>query len=473
MTTTALKLAFSPDDYLVTWDLPTDTGEIFVAHGALTVAPDRPPKGTAHGEFPHITEQMKTGGAAFPQYVDAPQLVGRMSNGGNVLLVNARVTYWFASQAMIDADAAVLTLVDVSADEPARFQKLEIQVGGLDAVAGTSPIKQTTFPKKGAGTWSAELSEETSQTWTHEDASLTLDFWGSFRTFDPYSFRMGFSPVLHAEFGEALPFLQLLDDWVQPIRKVVSIATGRPEPLTYLVLKLDGSDGHEHAAQVFGVGVTQEPYESSLDEVRKVNSPLRLKTDGVSLLDLVYRWQKMVAEHHPLVETYGAMLHARDQHPRSRFLLLLQAIEGTHGHETKASFVKRTKEHQASRSDLIAAVEGVLDDKQLKFLDRNLGKLPPAGLTSALSWLAKRLPGTIYKRLDETALIKEAKSAPTRATSTADALRIMRNDLAHGNKGYDAYQLHQVVKVLELMVRAHALQLLRCPDAVIERMLAR
>ena len=41
-----------------------------------------------------------------------------------------------------------------------------------------------------------------------------------------------------------------------------------------------------------------------------------------------------------------------------------------------------------------------VDEKQLKFLDKNLGKYPPAGLTAALSWLAKKLPGDVYKRLD-------------------------------------------------------------------------
>jgi hypothetical protein len=47
-------------------------------------------------------------------------------------------------------------------------------------------------------------------------------------------------------------------------------------------------------------------------------------------------------------------LHARDQHPRPRFLLLLQAIEGTHGHETKASFAKRQKKHTGARDEVIA-----------------------------------------------------------------------------------------------------------------------
>ncbi len=62
-------------------------------------------------------------------------------------------------------------------------------------------------------------------------------------------------------------------------------------------------------------------------------------------------------------------------------------------------------------------------------------------------------------------------AAPVSAKNAADALRIIRNDLAHGTKGYDAYQLLQVVEVLERVVRAHALELLGCPDLVISRLL--
>jgi hypothetical protein len=112
-----------------------------------------------------------------------------------------------------------------------------------------------------------------------------------------------------------------------------------------------------------------------------------------------------------------------------------------------------------------------LDAAQLKFLEKNLGRFPPAGLTAALSWLAKQLPGAMYKRLDDKALIVKTKAAPTNASSTADALRIIRNNLAHGTMGYDAYELRQVVTVLESMVRTYALQLLGCPEQVIERLL--
>jgi len=56
-----------------------------------------------------------------------------------------------------------------------------------------------------------------------------------------------------------------------------------------------------------------------------------------------------------------------------------------------------------------------------------------------------------------------------RADSTADALRVVRNDLAHGVRGYPVRELRGVVDVLERIVRGHALRLLGCPDAAVAR----
>lgn len=473
MANTALKLRFTPDEYLVTWQLPSVEGEgTLAAHGALTVEAGKPPKGIAHGDLDTLLEHPAPGVTGFPQSVTVPRLTGSMANGANVLLLNAKVNYWFSSQASIYAEAAIITLASITGDGADLFKTFEIQVGGLDAVSGVELIKSTSFPKKGmGGAWSAEIESDNVQTWKDKTAKLTLSYNGTFRSFDPYAFRMGFSPVLRGELTTAVPLRELLDDWINPIRRVVSIATGRAEDLTYAALYLSPTGGDVHG-QLFGSGVTQEPYESSLEQVRKINSPLRLKPDAVSLLEMIRTWQRMAKVHHPLLETYGAMLHATDQHPRSRFLLLLQAIEGTYGLETKASFAKRLKKHIENRDAVVEAVAGSLDNKQRKFLERNLGTRPPAGLESAINWLAKRLPGNVLDRLDATSLVTTAKAPTGEAKNAPDALRIVRNDLAHGNRGYDAYELHEAVNILEVMVRAHALQLLGCPVAVVERVLA-
>lgn len=465
----ALKLSFAPDDYLATWTLPSANGGTMEAHGSLTVEANKPPNGSAHGHIAAAMVPDAHGVTAFPQHVETAIVSGRLSSGANVLLVNARVSYWFANQASIVAEAAIITRADINDADEALFSGFDIQVGGLDAIAGVAPIKSTQFPKDGVtGTWAAELApKDFRQEWKDDAATIGLTYYGSFRSFDPYNFSMGFSPVAFGRLDQPLSLRDLLDEWIQPLRRLVSIATGRAEEITYLTVYPVIEDDLELKGQLFGSGITQQPYESKRDEIDKIQSPLRLKSDDVSLLDLLRNWQELEAAHHPLVETYGSMLHAADQHPRSRFLLLLQAIEGTHGHETKASFEKRQKKHTESRDEVIALTKVALDERQQKFLERNMGKRPPGGLEPAINWLAQKLPGGMRARLDGVPLVVSLVAAG--AKNAPDALRIIRNDLAHGAKGYDALELHRVVTVLDLMVRAHALQLLGCPEQVVNR----
>jgi hypothetical protein len=56
-------------------------------------------------------------------------------------------------------------------------------------------------------------------------------------------------------------------------------------------------------------------------------------------------------------------------------------------------------------------------------------------------------------------------------SSTRSARRVARNNLAHGTRGYDSAMLDETVTLLELVVRAHALRLLGCPDVVVRRVL--
>jgi hypothetical protein len=46
------------------------------------------------------------------------------------------------------------------------------------------------------------------------------------------------------------------------------------------------------------------------------------------------------------------------------------------------------------------------------------------------------------------------------------ALAKIRNDLAHGNRGYPAQELVTVVKILDRIARAHLLRAIGCPEGV-------
>lgn len=466
----ALKPLKATGDYLGTWVLPHGDGATVELPGQLTLAANATPEGVAYGGVPWISED-PPGVRSFPNYSQLERVVFRLANGGSVLLTDVTLDHGINDDARVYASAAVVSDGDLC--EVDSFAGVRFQVEYLDAIAGSAPLASVHFPKK-TGTYSGELNDDAGQVWTDDTASVDLGYQGMLHSIEVYQLHLGFSPVVEVTTSEPIPFAAWRDDWIDPLRKVVSVAVGRPASLTYVELKrATPADevGWGSRCQVFGTAIAQSPFESQQANIQRVESPLQLKPDGVSLLDLVRTWQAMAADHHPLIETYGAMLHATDQHPRSRFLLLLQAIEGTYGHETRGEYAEAVAKHTSKRDEVVAAAADVLNEAQTGFLNRNLAKWPAAGLESALNWLRKELPGDIRKRLDATAIVKMTREAPDDATTAADALRMIRNNLAHGRRGYDLRDLHEVVRVLEQIVRAHALHLLGCPDTVIKRVL--
>lgn len=96
----ALKLRFEPDDYLCTWQVPGRDGDLISLPGSLEVRPDRPPRGVLYGDVPLQWEHTANGesSAGFPQTVERPILRGTLANGGEAVVLDARLMYWFPGQ---------------------------------------------------------------------------------------------------------------------------------------------------------------------------------------------------------------------------------------------------------------------------------------------------------------------------------------------------------------------------------------
>ena len=494
-----LKLLVEPDEYLCTWLLPGTDGDPNGHAGAIDLQPDRPPVGSVHGHLPIRWTETATGGfgAGFPQEVQLPYLQARLVNGYDVALVDVSITYWFAGQGTVRAGSATVgapssprgfTRGPREEDETAgpsevpTYSRICAQVGALDALAGTPPFSRWTFPKGGEGRhlegdWTVSGNPESSEEWKDDDVTVRLEYIAGISAGNPYEFRFTVSPVMQIEARDALTIREWVDQWVLPLRRITSIATGAAQPLTYLAVYLpdaDDSGAQRHQRQqVYGSGITQEPYQSDQASVRKSSTAVFIGPDGLSLLDMLRRWQGLERDHHPLIETYGAMLSATDEHPRSRYLLLVQALEGLYGHETSAQYVERQERHTEKRQALLATLknDGTLDAGQRRFLKSNLARRPLRGLDEALRYLLKELPVDLTPGLSACNLLSDymAEATGPETQRVAYALSQVRNDLAHGNRGFDPYDLNEAVQVLERMVRAHALRLLGCPDSVLKR----
>ena len=482
-----IELQFSPDEYLCTWHIPGLNAETLHLAGSIDLHEDRPPTGVLHGKLP-LESTLSAGQASFPfpqtRHLDVVRAT--LANGGAALLIDATVTWW-VSHGTLRAAAAVLTKQNpifpwqeqttqaAGPDEVVLFNQVTLQVGALDAIVGATPIGQKTQPIKadeeGRFTWSAVSNPASTQAWERAGDQLTARYRSAVNSFDFYGVRIRFSPVVDAHLAAPGTIFDINDRWVEPLRAIASLATGESQPITHLAV---GQAGDEETlarpGQVFGSGLMQMPFDSDGDSVREARSVLHCTQDGVSLLDLIHKWWDLKEEHHPLIETYAGMLHVKDQHPRSRFLLLIQSLEGMHGHATRASFKKRTITHANRRAEVLAAITDHISSAQLKFVDRSLSKEPPRGLEDALR-AALKLPSPLSEtreRLETTNLVQEL--VKEEHCSSLGALRLARNGLAHGTRGFDWHDLAEVNAVLDLIVRANALRLLGCPDEVLVRL---
>lgn len=488
----ALERTYDPDRYLCTWSVPDGTGGWRSLSGSVDARANRPPQGNAYGDVPLRNDSSAPGqfAAAFPQRTELPALRARLASGGTLILMDAAMEYGIQGDGYIRGSAALLgkggvslgraTGVEPSEQLEPRVTSARFQISALDAVLGAPPIlldpSAFDVPK---GQWTAHTNLGAGVEWESGGVKLRVGYDSKMRVMDWYEFGLRFSPVVDLDFTDGVTLRELVDNFVEPLRRIISIATGRTRDLTHLTVKLDGEKGW---FQVFEQRITQEPFESSQKEVRDTPTALRAHEDGVSLLDLITSWRDLKSEHHPLVETYGSMLHATDQHPRSRFLLLIQALEGMHGSETREQYAERAAKHAESRAAVLEKLKAMatggdpaeeppseaLSADDRRFIKKFLTKRPLSSLDSALVMMIKALPVNGMDALAGTRLVKGVL-ASGRAESTPGALRTVRNDLAHGNRGYLDCELNEVVAVLERTVRGHALRLLGCSDTVVTR----
>lgn len=467
-------MRLTPGQYRVRWNLPNEAGDTAL-EGELDLRADDSPRGRIYEGVPIEREQVGEGSwhAQLPQSRDEKVLRGRLLNGAQVTLLDARLTMWSDDHATIDAAVAVVggPLAD---SFTGSITSVALQIQGLDAVAGVAPIRGVQLPKREEGTrhldwsWHADGNPESTLSWTDDDVEVELRFESSVTAPEGYFYRVSFSPVVYLSFTHSIPFRELVSNWIEPLRRLISLSTGRREAVTYVEVG-NGLFDRATQHQAYGNSITQVPYASRANNIRSLHRSFTF-AGGPSLLNMVRAWQDLEAEHHPVLETYAALMYAPTQHPRSRLLMLLQALEGLHGHESREAYSERSARHRAERDlALSEVVAAQVSPETKKFIRRHLANRPATSLDQVLRDTLAGLPRNITADLAASELIRLARTDPRNPASPFDALRIIRNDLAHGNKGYDAALIHDVVKLLDAAVRAHLLRLLGCDAASQER----
>ncbi|MEU0948496.1 HEPN domain-containing protein [Streptomyces canus] len=461
---TALKVLVPPDTYRCTWHIPTTDGNFTSLGGDLTLKRDLSPQGAILGEVPNIKKPTDPGGAGYPQDRKYPALRGDLENGRVATLLDCTVSAWKPDGAIIFARCA---LVGDDFLEEASFDRAKVQISNIDSAFGVSPIKGQKVPNLDDpyGSWSVEQNPESTQKWSDDDVSMTASYDASITAGDPYYFQMRYSPAVLIDVANPLTLDEFNSTWIHPLLNIAALSMNAPQRVTYLAVGMRAAGIGEQGwrkFQVYGTGITQEPFNSSYSGIRQNRSALNWKSDDISPLALLRRWQELNEGHHPLIETYGSFLNVRAQHPRARFLLLLQALEGLHGYENKEKEKERAERHLEKRGNILDSLGGcmALAKKEMKFLKDMLPKRPPTSLDSRLRDCFNAVPGKTLERLMEVEVIKGFEEDP------ANALRIMRNDLAHGNRGYPIEDLDSVARIVERATRAHFMRILGASESV-------
>ncbi|SFT30932.1 HEPN domain-containing protein [Streptomyces sp. ok210] len=472
-----LRLRLEPGTFPCTWSLPAEDGRQRELHGDIELTAGSIPRGEIYEDVPG--SEIANGVRAFPQQSRYPILRAKLINGLELIGFDVVVSAWAPERATVFLRCALVGLRRAKSLEGEQvFAGLTAQVTHLDSIFGTGPIRSYGFPALDrpplSGSWTISEEPGSVQEWNDEDALVRLSFHSSASLADPFRFQVMYSPVATIKLANEIPFDEILEQWVLPLLRIVTLCLGEPQEITALTLRVyEGGTSVEREFQAFGLGVTQSPFASSIKEVRSNQAALTTSGDQVSLLRLLRRWQELENEHHPLLETYGSFLQVKGQHPRARYLLLIQSLEGLYGHENKDEDEGRKLRHREQRQeilDVIGSCDSLISDHK-RFIKKFLMKYPHGNLDRCLSESFTTLPGDVTAEIAKTPLIQNAISRNGGNLAVANALRDIRNNLAHGSKGYPAHELEDVSLILERVARAHLLRLLGCNAEIQERAL--
>lgn len=476
----AVKLPFSPQEYLCTWNLPDvrsenrdngdgrrDGGESGTVelNGTLDLTTGHDPRGSFYGKLPIV---FKNRVADFPQISSFEHLTGRLSTGAYFVLINGQHNYWYIDHGHANGEFAVLSGKPFKKDEHRTYRSIELQLEGLDRIIDTSPT-ETQFD--GEKSSFSITFDKTCWEWRHDDVSMKLYFAGRSRR-DPYNFVMSFAPVLRIDADSPLTVVDWWTNWVIPLQEIIASAIGHTPDIMYMLAIAEHTSKREQRDQIFKCDIKQESLYHSADTTRRSEFAIKIQKDNVNLLNLLMKYQELLASHHPLTETFQSVALSSDQHPRSRFLLLIQALEGLHGFEHCEEEDKQRQAYKKKKKECLAHMKEVITNDDYKFLKENMMSSPFVTLESRLITIFDTLPSGVREKLDRSALIRQFRELQKKPNIRMEAaLARMRNKLSHGAISFAPNDLNDVVEILYRVVRAELLRVLGAPEACRMRLL--
>lgn len=473
----AVNLPHEPREYMCTWHLPkavqdSDEDQLVDVPGTIDLTGRHDPTASFQGILPYVSD---SGRASFPQTNNFNCLTGTLSSGIHVALLNGQTSYWFHNGGGAKGAFAVLSTRPFEHDNYRKYQSIELQIDGLETIVDEAPttIKFMKRTDEHDESYKISIPTQNSLDWKIQEAQMRLGYAGRLRP-DRFNFRTSFAPYLRIDLDEPISLVDWWLQWVVPLCDILEVINGKPLDIMYLLAfeDKDATGPKRRADQVFRYDILQDCIKIDENKFNRTHTVINLKQDNVNLLDLLIKRRELEASQHPLIETYRSNAVSDDQHPRSRFLLLIQALEGLYGYEHKKEYQQRCKRYTEKREAVLKQIETEVSSENFKFLRKNLLRKPTSGLVGALSTTIQTLPGDIQTQIDNNEIVAQVRSrCENTKISSAEALTKVRNSLSHGSSAYDPNDLEKICAILHKIVRAEILRVLDLPDVARQRML--
>jgi len=473
----AVNLPHEPREYMCTWHLPkavrnTDGDQLVDVLGTIDLTGRHHPTASFQGILPYASD---SGGARFPQTNNFNCLTGTLSSGIHVALLNGQTSYWLHNSGGANGAFAVLSTTSFEHNKYRKYQSIELQIDGLDAIFDTPPTS-IEFRKpidNHDEEYIINIPTQNYLEWKNQGTQMRLGYARQLRP-DRFNFRTSFAPYLRIDLDEPISLVDWWLQWVVPLCDILEVVNGKPLDIMYLLAfeDKDATGSKRRADQVFRYDIRQDCIKIDEKRFNHTHAIVNLKQDNINLLNLIAKRRELEASRHPLIETYRSNAVSDDQHPRSRFLFLIQALEGLYGYEHKEEYQQRCKRYTEKREAVLKQIETEISSEDFKFLRKNLLRKPTSGLLGALSTTIQTLPGDIQTQINNNEIVAQVRSrCENTKISSAEALTKVRNSLSHGSSAYDPNDLEKICAILHKIVRAEILRVLDLPDVVRERLL--
>lgn len=413
----------APGRYPVRWLLPTAEGVDEIA-GEIFLDADRAPSGELRGSAVLEWTIDQLGGQIRPKYVPAISAV--MGDNTWITLVGAQIIA-FGDRITLTAEAALAgsrQLDTTSLAVGAIVVHTPSIVYMFDWSSGTNTVKRD-------GVKLAAICEQ------HGDASARYSGW------------------IQLDFNQPLELRDAIHDWVEPLRRVLSINSGAKEELgSVSVGLLPEGVGSPIFFDLYGTAIFQR-VDTAIDGVAPSRRPAHaFDSEEPELLQWLGRWKELDTMDHPLVALFGSSLYYADR-PRTRFLEATQSLEAAWYFDRSLQVADQDRDYTDQR-DAARGWLAAQSSVHANFSRDNLPSRPSRKLSVILQdYLAAHIDQIRYLIAKSSAV--EALLHSGDAVDPFDAVRVIRNRLSHGEI-VASRGLPELALALELAVKTKILE---------------